>query len=173
MNKGLIQVYTGDGKGKTTAAMGLAVRALGNNFKVKVFQYFKSEVSGEIAPLKKLGAEVVLCNTQDKPTWTMNKDEEKTLIKDTRSGWEDFKLALKTKEYDLIVLDEINHAFNRGYITKEEFLGVFNTALKTEVVCTGRNAPGWLIEKANLVTEMKMHKHPFSEGVPARKGIEN
>lgn len=172
MDKGLIQVYTGDGKGKTTAAMGLAVRALGNDFKVKIFQFFKSEISGEITPLKKLGAEVELCNTQDKPTWTMNEDEEKILVKDTRLGWEEFNLALKSEEYDVIVLDEINHAFNRGYITKAEFLEVFNTALKTEVVCTGRNAPGWLIEKAHLVTEMKMHKHPFSEGIPARKGIE-
>ena len=172
LDKGLIQVYTGDGKGKTTAAMGLAVRALGNNFKVKILQFFKSELSGEVAPLKNLGAEVILCNGQDKPTWTMNAEEEKTLVYDTKSAWEIFKQTVNSQEYDLIILDEANHALNREYIAKEEVLGVFSKPLKSEVVFTGRNAPGWLLEKADLVTEMKMHKHPFQQGIPARKGIE-
>lgn len=172
MNKGLIQVYTGDGKGKTTAAVGLAVRALGNKLKVKIFQFFKSEISGEVEQLKKLGAEVILCSSQDKPSWTMNPEEEKKLIQDTLSAWEDFKKALESQQYDVIILDEANHALNREYILEEELLAFFNKPLQTEVVFTGRNAPDWLLERADLVTEMKMHKHPFQQGIPARIGIE-
>ncbi|MDA3892526.1 MAG: cob(I)yrinic acid a,c-diamide adenosyltransferase [Salinivirgaceae bacterium] len=172
MEQGLIQVYTGDGKGKTTAAMGLAVRALGNNFKVKILQFFKSELSGEVAPLKKLGAEITLCNGQDKPTWTMNSEEEKILIHDTKLAWEIFKQSLKTQEYDLIILDEANHALNREYISKKELLEALNQPHKSEIVFTGRNAPQWLMDRADLVTEMKMHKHPYQKGIPARIGIE-
>lgn len=172
MEKGLLQVYTGDGKGKTTAAMGLAVRALGNNFKVCILQFLKSEISGEVAPLISLGAELKLCNSQDKPTWTMNKTEEQILIADTKKAWKEFTLLMKREEYDLIILDEANHAFNREYISEKEALAVFELSQTTEVVTTGRNAPEWLIKRADLVTEMKLHKHPFQQGIPSRIGIE-
>ncbi len=172
MDKGLVQVYTGDGKGKTTAAMGLALRALGNNLKVKVLQFFKSEMSGEITFLKKLGIEVELFNSQDKPTWTMNAEEEKTLISETLKGWQQLISHINNKQYDLIILDEMNHVLNRGYIASEEVLDVLNQQLQTELVFTGRNAPEWLIERADLVTEMKMHKHPYQQGIPSRIGIE-
>lgn len=172
MKQGLIQVYTGDGKGKTTAAVGLAVRALGNNFKVHILQFLKSEISGEVEPLKKLGAELTLCNSQDKPTWTMSEKEEKTLIKDTLEAWQLFLGLLNSGCYDLIILDEINHALHRDYISEEEVLKHFEKELSTEVVFTGRNAPEWLKNRADLVTEMKMIKHPFQKGIASRKGIE-
>ncbi len=172
MENALVQVYTGDGKGKTTAAVGLSVRALGNNFKVRFLQFFKSELSGEVKPLEKLGAEVSIHNHQDKPSWTMNEEEEKQLIEDTRQGWEVFVELIKNKTYDLIVLDEANHVLSRGYISKEEVIEILDQAKNTEVVFTGRNAPDWLIERADLVTEMKMHKHPFQQKIAARTGIE-
>jgi len=172
MENALVQVYTGDGKGKTTAAVGLAVRALGNQFKVRFLQFFKSELSGEVKPLETLGAQVSIHNHQDKPSWTMNAEEEKQLIEDTKQGWELFVELIKSRAYDLIVLDEANHVLNRGYISKAEVLEILDLAKNTEVVFTGRNAPEWLMERAELVTEMKMHKHPFQQKIAARNGIE-
>ncbi len=172
MEKGLVQVYTGDGKGKTTAAMGLVIRALGNDFKVRVLQFFKSELSGEVAPIQELGVEVSIHNHQKRPSWTMNKEQEQLLKEDSIAGWNLFEKLIDSKEYDLIILDEANHVLHRGYIEKEEVLRVLDKAINTEVVLTGRNAPDWLIKRADLVTEMKMHKHPFQQKIPARKGIE-
>ncbi len=172
MENALVQVYTGDGKGKTTAAVGLAVRAMGNNLKVRFLQFFKSELSGEVKPLETLGTKVSIHNHQDKPSWTMNAEEEKQLIEDTKQGWKIFVELIKCKAYDLIVLDEANHVLNRGYISKYEVLDILDQAKNTEVVFTGRNAPDWLIERADLVTEMKMHKHPFQQKIAARTGIE-
>lgn len=172
MEKGLVQVYTGDGKGKTTAAMGLALRALGNDFKVRILQFFKSEISGEVAPMQELGAEVSIHNHQERPSWTMNAEQEQQLKKDSIAGWELFKKLIDSNAYDLIILDEANHVLNRGYIDKEDVLKTLDKAKNTEVVLTGRNAPEWLMERADLVTEMKMHKHPFQQKIAARKGIE-
>ncbi len=172
MDKGLVQVYTGDGKGKTTAAIGLAVRALGNDFKVRVIQFFKSELSGEVAPIQKLGADVSIHNHQERPSWTMNEEQEQKLKADSIDGWNIFKELIESGKYDLIILDEANHVLHRGYIAKEEVLDILDNAKHTEVVFTGRNAPEWLITRADLVTEMKMHKHPFEQKIPARKGIE-
>ncbi len=172
MNKPLVQVYTGDGKGKTTASIGLAVRALGNNFKVRILQFFKSELSGEVAPLEKSGIEVSIHNHQNRATWTMNEEQEKQLIEDTKEGWKLFVELLEQKKYDLIILDEANHVLHRKYISKEEVESALEKATQTEIVFTGRNAPEWLMERADLVTEMKMHKHPFQQKIPARKGIE-
>jgi len=169
MDKALIQVYTGDGKGKTTAAMGLAVRALGNDFKVRVLQFFKSELSGEVAPLQKLGVEVSIHNHQDRASWTMNEEQLNQLKEDTKAGWNLLNQLLEEGNYDVIILDEANHVLFREYITKEEALETFDKAKHTELVLTGRNAPDWLIERADLVTEMKMHKHPFQQKIPARK----
>ncbi len=172
MEKGLVQVYTGDGKGKTTAAIGLAVRALGNDFRVRVLQFFKSEISGEVMPLQKLGAEVSVHNHQDRPSWTMNEAQEQQLKSDSVKGWSLFKELIESCNYDLIILDEANHVLHRGYVAEEEVLEVLKKAKNTEVVFTGRNAPEWLIKRADLVTEMKMFKHPFQQKIPARKGIE-
>ncbi len=172
MENALVQVYTGDGKGKTTAAVGLAVRALGNQFKVRFLQFFKSELSGEVKPLETMGAEVSIHNHQDKPSWTMNETEEHQLIEDTIEGWKIFVDLIQSKSYDLIVLDEANHVLNRGYISKEEVLDILEQAKNTEVIFTGRNAPDWLMERADLVTEMKMHKHPFQQKIGSRTGIE-
>lgn len=172
MEKGLIQVYTGDGKGKTTAAMGLALRAAGNDFKVCILQFFKSELSGEVKPLQKLGIEIIQCSSQDKATWTMNAEEEKILIKDTEKYWQLFETRLERKKYDLIILDEANHVLHRNYISEERVLKALKPDSTTEVVFTGRNAPLWLMARADLVTEMKMHKHPFQQGIASRTGIE-
>ncbi len=172
MEKGLVQVYTGDGKGKTTAAMGLAVRALGNNLKIRILQFFKSELSGEVAPIQQLGVEVSIHNSQERPSWTMNKEQEQILKEESIAGWKLFEELINSKKYDLIILDEANHVLHRGYIPMEDVLNVLDKAQNTEVVFTGRNAPEWLIERADLVTEMVMHKHPFQQKIAARKGIE-
>ena len=168
----LIHVYTGDGKGKTTASIGLSVRALGRNFKVKIYQFFKSDFSGELDILNKLGIETIQCNSQKKASWTMNDNELEILKNDTLLAWDIINKEIKLKKFDLIILDEINHALHRNFISEKQVNDLFYNNASTELVFTGRNAPQWLIEKADYVTEMKLHKHPMENGITARIGIE-
>ncbi len=172
MKQPLVQVYTGDGKGKTTAAIGLITRALGRDFRVKVYQFLKSDDSGEQNTLANLGVKVIKCSSQDKPSWTMNDEEQKILATDTLNAWEKVKIDVASKDFDIIVLDEGNHALNRKYISEAQVDELIQLATETELVFTGRNAPEWLIEKADLVSEVKLIKHPFQKKIGSRLGIE-
>ncbi len=172
MKQPLIQVYTGDGKGKTTAAIGLITRALGHHFRVKVYQFLKSDDSGEQNSLAHLGVKVIKCSSQDKPSWTMNEEEIEILKEDTLKAWESVVEDVASKQLDILVLDEGNHALYREYITEKQVDELIQQASKTELVFTGRNAPEWLIEKADLVSEIKMIKHPFQQKIGSRLGIE-
>lgn len=174
MKDGLLQVYTGDGKGKTTAAFGLAFRAYGRGFKVAVVQFMKTWVTGEVQLAETLeNFHVKRIDTSPKFTWEMNEAELEELRLEIRKGFDYVRNMVKENKYDLLVLDEINHIIIKEFVSKEEILEFIDSKPDTlEIVMTGRNAPDWLMEKADLVTEMKCIKHPFEKGIPARVGIE-
>lgn len=168
---GFIQVYTGDGKGKTTAAVGLAIRALGAGLRVAFLQFFKPDTSSEVSVLKKFEPKLFYQNF-GKQKFVRGKVSEE-LKEEILKGWNLAKELIKKGDYEVIILDEIFYALNWGIINLYEFLEVLKEkAPKTEVVLTGRKVPEEILEIADLVTEVKKVKHYFDKGVLARKGIE-
>ena len=169
MDKGLVHLYCGDGKGKTTAAMGLALRALGQGRRVVVVQFLKNGTSGELAPLKKLGAAVYSGRPGAKFTFQMNAEEKAQATKENNA-----RLAEALQQpCDLLILDEICAARNSGML--DEALAkqaVLERPQHREVVLTGRNPEAWMVEAADYITEMQPRRHPYEQGIPARKGIE-
>ena len=190
----MLQVYTGNGKGKTTAAIGLAIRALGAGKKVFLMQFMKSLAYSE---QKILGgfAPRLLLETTGKPFFIA---EEGMLTEEERQAWgEDVVVFPKGKPpldyvtlmeeglhrvrkmaeeggFDVIILDEVNVALFFGLLSREGMEELLEKiSPDAEVICTGRNAPDWLIERADLVTEMCEVRHYYQKGIPARKGIEN
>lgn len=169
--KGYIQVYTGEGKGKTTAAIGLTIRALGAGLKVAFFQFFKPGTSSEVDILKRFFPQL-LYKAFGKEEFIKEKidPEIRELI---LKGWEEVKELAKSGTYNIIVLDEITYALNWGIINLKEFLEFLkNKPEDLEVIITGRFAPEKIIEIADLVTEMKKIKHYYNKDVKSRKGIE-
>ena len=171
-HKGLVIINTGDGKGKSTAAFGLLLRAWGRDMKVAAVQFIKSESSkfGEHMALEKMGVEVIPAGRGF--TWTshdLDVDADKA-----RHGWETASRMILSGDYDVMMLDEITYPIRYGWLDVAEVIETL--ARRPEmmhVVLTGRNAPAKLIEFADLVTEMKLVKHPYSEqGVTAQKGVE-
>lgn len=174
MKKGLIHVYTGDGKGKTTAAFGLAIRAAGHGKRVLILQFLKSRMknTGEIRIARKSGVKVIRFRDQTSPIFdpSVKINELKKSIKQAINLSLDI---IKSAKYDLIILEEFNNLLKNKYVN----LATLKTIIKSkpeelEMVFTGRGAPKQLIEIADYVTEMCMVKHPANEGVIARKGIE-
>ena len=175
MKKGFLQVYTGNGKGKTTAAFGQAFRAYGRGFKVGVVQFMKSWITGEVLLAQKLeNFELIRIDTSTKFTWEMTPEELENLKQTVRKGFFELAKLIDENKFDLLVIDEFNHLIVQNFITKDEVLQFIDAKPETmELLLTGRNAPDWLIERADLVTEMKPIKHYFDKGVDARGGIEN
>lgn len=169
MDKGLVHLYCGDGKGKTTAAMGLALRALGQGMRVVVVQFLKNGTSGELEPLKELGAAVYSGQPGAKFTFQMNAEEKAQATKENNA-----RLAEALQQpCDLLILDEICAARNSGMV--DEALAkqaVLERPQHREVVLTGRNPEAWIVEAADYITEMQPRRHPYEQGIPARKGIE-
>jgi cob(I)alamin adenosyltransferase len=171
--QGMIQVYTGDGKGKTTAALGLACRAVGHGLKVFIIQFMKGDTqSGEVATAKRLA-----------PYLTIRQMGRGFLVRregpdpeDIRCAHEAMALAgeiIRGGEYDIVILDEINVACALGLVNKEEVLKVMDERPShVELILTGRDAASEVIEQADLVTEMREIKHYFPKGIQAREGIE-
>lgn len=175
MKQGLVQIYSGEGKGKTTAAAGLAMRASGRGLGVIFIQFLKSGDSGEIHCIRKNipGIEVLSLNSQGKFIWNMNETELEGLKNETREGFDRAADIARNGLCDLLILDEIFGALGNGFITIDEILKLIrNRSSGTELVLTGRGAPPEIIEAADLVTEMKKIKHPFDSGIDARRGIE-
>ncbi len=172
LEKGYVQVYTGDGKGKTTAALGLAFRALGNGFRVYMGQFMKGQSYGELKLARKFGDQFVI-EQYGKPTFVHVERATEEDIQLAQNGLARLKDAIMSGDYDIVIMDEVNVALFFGLITIEEVLEILdNKPTHVEVICTGRNAPEALIDRADLVTEMKEIKHYYTQGVPARKGIE-
>jgi cob(I)alamin adenosyltransferase len=172
MEKGLLIVHTGKGKGKSTAAFGLVFRALGNGMKVGIVQFVKGKwQTGERAALERFGDQVTMHTMGEGFTWE-TQDRERD-IKAARAAWEKAKALIADDAHQLVVLDELNIVLRYDYLSLDEVLAVLNArpAMK-HVVVTGRNAKEELIEAADLVTEMEQVKHPFRSGVKAQRGIE-
>ncbi len=171
--KGLIIVNTGDGKGKSTAAFGLAMRAAGNKMNVFIMQFMKGQwKAGERKSFEKLAPYVEVIPMGDGFTWDTNNIEQDKAT--ARKAFEIAKEKLLSGKYQMVIFEEINYVLHYQFFPEDEFLETLrNKPEATHVVCTGRNASEKLIEMADLVTEMKVIKHPFADqGIPAQKGIE-
>ena len=172
LERGCTQVYTGNGKGKTTASLGLALRAVGRGLRVCVFQFIKGGGPyGEHLIAEKLAPLFTIIQT-GRPGWVNTSDisEDRRVA---QNALEQARSLLSSGEYDLVILDEINGAVGFGLVDVEQVLELI--ALKpdtVELVLTGRNAHERIIEAADLVTEMREIKHYYKAGVPARTGIE-
>lgn len=168
--QGYIQVYTGEGKGKTTAAIGLCIRAIGHQKCVAMIQFLKNGRSGECEVLKSLGVIMSTQTAPNRPPWDTSAQSE--WFDYSKIQWEqvnDFLL----EDFDVIILDELLGIINKGFIQKEEVLSFLEKKpAKTEIIITGRSIPEWLMQKADLITNMQEVKHYFQVGVPAREGIE-
>jgi cob(I)alamin adenosyltransferase len=173
MEKGLIQVYTGNGKGKTTAALGLALRAVGHRMKVLVIQFMKGSINyGELKSSRKLSPYLTI-HQKGRRTFVSKKNVDPLDSKLAREGFTLAKKAIESKEYDMVILDEINQAIDYGLIPLSDLLQLIDSKPETvELILTGRNAKPEVMEKADLVTEMVDRKHYYDRGVQARKGIE-
>ena len=170
--KGLLIVYTGAGKGKTTAALGMVFRCLGHGMKVGVVQFIKSAIdTAEERVLKSFGDRVTFLRMGEGYTW-----ETQDRARDTRfaqEAWGTVCEVLGDASYAMLILDEFNIALNQGYLDVNDVLPRLQARPPMQhVVITGRGAPAELLEAADLVTEMKQIKHPFRKGVKAQPGVE-
>lgn len=184
LERGLVQVYTGDGKGKTTAALGLALRAVGHGLRVCFVQFLKSGVrSGERTAAPRLAPELEFRGfaaprwgdagkaPPGTPWWELPPSEDDR--RQAQQGLEFAAQALVAGAYDVVVLDEVFQALRYGLISLHDVMGLLTARpAGVELVLTGRGAPQEVIAAADLVTEMRPVKHPFEQGVPARRGIE-
>jgi cob(I)alamin adenosyltransferase len=170
--KGLLIVHTGAGKGKTTAALGLAFRGLGQGMRIGIVQFIKGAIpTGEAALAARLAPALEMHTMGDGFTWnTQDRDKD---MASARKAWDKAVSLLRDESFDLIILDELNVVLKHGYLPLEEVLVELRNKRPTlHVVVTGRNARGELIDIADLVTEMKLVKHPYRAGIKAQKGIE-
>ena len=166
---GLIHLYCGDGKGKTTAAMGLALRALGRGLRVVVVQFWKDGSSGETAPLERLGARVLACPGPAKFSWEMTPAERER----TRAAQDALLEEALSLPCDLLVLDEACGALEAGLLDEALLKrAALDRPAGQEVVLTGRAPAPWMEERADYITRMEGVRHPFDGGAPARRGIE-
>lgn len=195
LEKGLVQVYTGNSKGKTTASLGLALRAIGHGFKVCMVQFMKGGAyTGELFAAPRLypnlkilqygitcpysslirqgdakccgcGACFPLLNKEDK-----NQQKVEKLVRMALTAADE---VISSDDFDIVILDEINNMFSYNLVTIEDVKNLLQKKpSQVEVVLTGRNAPPEIIELADLVTEMNLIKHPFQQGISSRRGIE-
>ena len=175
LKNGYVQIYTGDGKGKTTAAVGLAVRAAGNGYNVFMVQFLKGNKTGEIESAKRLAPFFNIFRFEKKRGffWTLNAEEKIQLKQEVQNAYEFCKEVLKEEKCDILIMDEVMGALSNKLISEEQLLQLIeNKPGNIELILTGRNAPKAIIDKANLVTEMKDIKHYYNEGIQSREGIE-
>lgn len=170
MKQGYIQVYTGDGKGKTTAALGVSVRSLVAGYRVYFAQFIKGMQTGELALSESFPDFTIVQYGEGR--FIDGKPEESDVAA-ARKGLEVCAEVLRAGEYDLVVLDEVNVALHYGLFDVSEVIAALEgRAPHVDVICTGRYAPAEIVEEADLATEMKKIKHYYANGVRARKGIE-
>ena len=172
VERGLVIVHTGAGKGKTTAALGMVCRMIGHGMKVSIIQFIKGAMeTGEQAVFDAFPDLVEMRPLGEGFTWD-TQDRERDIAK-VREAWEAAKARILDPEWKMVVCDELNIALRYDYLPVEEVLAVLAARpADTHVVITGRNAKPELIEAADLVTEMGLMKHPFRSGVKAQAGVE-
>lgn len=172
LEQGMVHIYTGNGKGKTTASIGLAFRAIGQGFKVLMIQFMKGGIDyGELLYVKNLKNFEI--KQFGRPGFVNKENPSEIDIDFAKQAFKCASEVLKSGEYDLVILDEINVALEWNLIDIEDVLGLIDSkARNVELVLTGRYAPKKLIEAGDYVTEMVEIKHPYSKDISARKGIE-
>jgi cob(I)alamin adenosyltransferase len=172
VEKGLLIVHTGKGKGKSTAAFGLVFRALGNGMKVGIVQFVKGKwETGERAALDKFGDQVTINTMGEGFTWE-TQDRQRD-IEAARQAWETAKAMIADDDYQMVLLDELNIVLRYDYLDVADIVATLQAKPEMKhVIVTGRNAKDELIEAADLVTDMTQIKHPFRSGVKAQVGIE-
>jgi cob(I)alamin adenosyltransferase len=172
--RGLVVVYTGDGKGKTTAALGMALRAVGHGLRVLVIEFLKGKLpSGERAAAKRLAPELTIVAAGGGFVSAHADEWPGSVRAAVREGWRLASEAALSGEYDLVVLDELNCVVDYGAITVDEVLALIaRRPPHVHVVLTGRRAHRRLLRAADLVTHVRSTKHPFTRGVRAQEGIE-
>lgn len=175
LDKGLIQVYTGDGKGKTTAALGQALRAVGNGYRVYMIQFLKGGETGELNTVRKLEPDFQIFRFEKERGffWTLGQEEMEELKSEIRDAFEFAKKACREGLCNILILDEILGVLHNKLLLVEEVCQFLREKPdKMEIILTGRDVPDEIKDMAHLVTEMRMVKHPFQEGIGAREGIE-
>lgn len=175
MKKGLVQVYTGNGKGKTTAAIGVGVRAVGRGYKVAMIQFLKSMDTGELRSLERISNDFKVYRFEEalKFFWEASDEEKEIMRRCEHKAFEFAKELCAKGEIDILILDEIMLAMYNKLLTVDEVCEFLKSKPDNiEVILTGRYAPQEILDLADLVTEMKPIKHPFEKGIPAREGIE-
>ena len=176
LEKGLIQVYTGNGKGKTTAALGQGLRSCGRGLKVCMVQFLKSGDTGELHSVKKLHPlfEIFRFEKERGFFWTLSEKEKRELKEDIDKGFEFIKRVVSQNECDILIIDELLGVLGNKLLEVNEAVELLKSKPDTmEIIITGRNVPEEILEVADLVTEMREIKHYFRNGVPAREGIES
>lgn len=174
MKKGYLQVYTGNGKGKTTAALGLTIRAAGAGMNVVFSQFVKSMNTSELNIINNIdNIKVLRYASSKKFVWDMSEEEKAELKNEMQMQLKDTIRISKEKQCDVVVFDELLGALHGDFIGKQDILDLIeNRPENCEYIITGRAAPDWLIEKADLVSSVDLIKHYMDAGVNARKGIE-
>lgn len=174
MEKGFLQFYIGDGKGKTTAAIGQIVRAHGSGLRCAVYQFLKVVPSGEMESLKALGIPVERARTQDSRFFfQMDAAEKGVYLTQQRALYTQAVRAIHSGEYDVVALDEILDLLELGGIDRDALrMALISRPPQVEVLLTGRNLPRELTDIAGYITETHSVKHPYQDGVAARQGIE-
>ena len=174
---GLVVVFTGDGKGKTTAAMGLALRAVGNGMRVRVIQFIKGTwKTGEVAAIEPLRPRFEIARAGRGFTIESLRDPRIPMedhVAAAQQGLEEAREAIASPDLDVLVLDEIFGSITAKLVTLEQVLGLITAkSPDLHLVLTGRGAPEEIVARADLVTEMRLVKHPYRQGIAAQRGIE-
>ncbi len=174
MKKGLIIIFTGKGKGKTTAAMGQALRAVGQGLKVLMLQFIKGTWDyGELESIKRLEPDFEIQPLGKGFIRSNSKLDENEAQENVTQSWKQARNEILSDKYDMIILDEINYVISYGLLPVEEVLTLFEEKPdRLHLILTGRDAHQSIVERADLVTEMNEIKHQYSKGIKAQKGIE-
>lgn len=175
METGLVQIYCGNGKGKTTAAIGLGIRAIGSNLKVIMIQFLKNDDTGECATLKTLEPHFKVFHFEKRRgfTWTLTDEEKAELKKEVGMAIKFAKKVMDTGECDVLILDEIFGAIATGYVGEEELCELIDgKSENVELILTGRDVPEEIAKRADYISKIEPVKHPMNKGIMARKGIE-
>ena len=175
MENGLVQVYCGNGKGKTTAAIGLGIRAIGNDYNVIMIQFLKHDMTGECRMLKELEPEFKIFHFEKKRgfTWELSEEEKNELRSETSNALKFASKVMDTGQCDVLILDELLNSLELGFTTEEEVCALIdNKSEDVELVLTGRSLPESIAERADYISRIDEVKHPMHKGIEARRGIE-
>ncbi|MEF9952081.1 MAG: cob(I)yrinic acid a,c-diamide adenosyltransferase [Clostridium sp.] len=171
MNRGLIHIYYGEGKGKTTSAIGLTIRGLGAGYRVLFCQFLKGQDTSEMNILKNLNnLDILRAPSPKKFTFQMDDNELNILRGDNNATLE--KIIAASKDYNMVVLDEAIGAYDKGLLDREKLLDFLDSNSQCEIVLTGRGASSELLSRGDYISEIHKINHPYDRGIPSRVGIE-